>query len=92
MACFVQLTLHTPCSENDSEVLGTSYMACSLGKVHFELDVCNAVGDIVVGFAGTNFGAKCVGGDETSWGIYKEGKGYHRQVLHTESSAVTLHL
>ncbi len=49
------------------------------GEHYFEVEVCEAVGEVVVGFAGANFQADYVGADDKSWAIEdKHGDSYHR--------------
>jgi hypothetical protein len=48
------------------------------GELYFEVEVCEAVGYISVGFAGANFQADGVGDDEKSWAIYNDGTTRHR--------------
>ena len=54
---------------------GSPALSRSSGKVLFELEVMEAVGEISVGYAGTNFRAEYVGADETSWGLHGGGLG-----------------
>ena len=61
------------------ESIGAGHLCSSSGRVYFEVEVCEAVGQVTAGFAGTNFAADCVGDDEISWGVNKNGRGIHRQ-------------
>jgi hypothetical protein len=60
-------------------VMGAPYLSHCLGKVYFEVQVRNPVGEIVVGLAGLNFESEWIGKDELSWGIDWEGSKVHRQ-------------
>ena len=62
---------------------GLPWLACVAGKVYFEVTVVEAVGVVVVGWAGTSFSDIAVGADKeaASWGIFKDGRSYHRRVL-----------
>ncbi len=59
-------------------------MALQNGKVYWELQILESKGDVIGGFAGSNFRcdpqlAGYVGEDELSWGIYSNsGKRHHR--------------
>ena len=44
----------------------------------FELEVVEAVGEVFVGYVGTNFRADYVGADETSWGLCNDGDTKHK--------------
>ena len=57
---------------------GAAVLCLSAGKVYFEVEVCSAVGKVVVGFAGTNFLDEYVGKDRTSWGIEDNGDQKHQ--------------
>ena len=46
-------------------VMGSPALSRSSGKVLFELEVVEAVGEVFVGYAGTNFCAEYVGADKT---------------------------
>ena len=62
-------------------MVGSPELSRSSGKVLFELEVVEAVGEIFVGYAGTNFRAEYVGADETSWSLNvggRYGDGYPR--------------
>ena len=59
-------------------VVGSPALRRSSGKVLFELEVVEANGAVLVGYAGTNFRAKYVGADETSWSLGKEGLLRHK--------------
>jgi hypothetical protein len=59
-------------------VTAAASLSCSRGKIYFEVEVCSANGDLCVGFAGTNFRAECVGGDDTSWGVLYSGQPMYR--------------
>jgi hypothetical protein len=48
------------------------------GELYFEVEVCEAVGSVFVGFAGANFQGEIVGADDKSWAIYENGAAYHR--------------
>jgi hypothetical protein len=48
------------------------------GKLYVEVEVCEAVGEVLVGFAGANFQADYIGKDDKSWAIYKNGAPFHR--------------
>ncbi len=48
------------------------------GKLYFEVEVCEAVGYVQVGFAGANLQADAVGDDDKSWAIYNDGDARHR--------------
>jgi hypothetical protein len=48
------------------------------GELYLEVEVCEAVGNARVGFAGTNFQADGVGDDDKSWAIYNNGDPKHR--------------
>ena len=48
------------------------------GELYFEVEVCEAVGEVLVGFAGANFQADIVTNDDTSWAIYTDGNPRHR--------------
>jgi hypothetical protein len=57
------------------------------GELYFEVEVCEAVGDVLVGFAGANLEvffryyvrrADIVTNDDTSWAIYTDGNPRHR--------------
>jgi hypothetical protein len=48
------------------------------GELYFEVDVCEAKGEVYVGFAGANFTAEHVGGDDKSWAIYNDGDPMHK--------------
>jgi hypothetical protein len=48
------------------------------GELYFEVKVCEAVGEVLVGFAGANLQANGVGDDDKSWAIYNNGDPYHR--------------
>jgi hypothetical protein len=48
------------------------------GELYFEVEVCEAVGRVLVGFAGANFQADGVGDDDKSWAIFNSGTPYHR--------------
>jgi hypothetical protein len=39
------------------------------GELYFEVEVCEAKGEVFVGFAGANFTAESVGDDGKSWAI-----------------------
>jgi hypothetical protein len=47
------------------------------GEVYFEVEVCEAKGNVYVGFAGANMRAACVGQDGKSWAIYNDGDPKH---------------
>jgi hypothetical protein len=47
-------------------------------KLYFEVEVCEAVGEVLVGFAGANFQADGIGLDDKSWAIYNSGEAVHR--------------
>ena len=54
------------------------YLSQAAGRVWFEVEVVEAKGRALVGFAGTNFCGSMVGyEDAVSWGINAEGKRYH---------------
>jgi hypothetical protein len=48
------------------------------GELYFEVEVGEAVGEVLVGFAGANFQAGIVANDDKSWAIYKNGNPRHR--------------
>jgi hypothetical protein len=48
------------------------------GALYFEVEVCEAVGSLRVGFAGANFQADRVGDDDKSWVIRFDGDPVHR--------------
>ena len=48
------------------------------GELYFEVEVCEAVGRVLVGFAGTNFQSDGVGIDDKSWSILEDGDPVHR--------------
>jgi hypothetical protein len=48
------------------------------GELYFEVEVCEAKGQIDVGFAAASFRANEVGADDKSWAIYSNGKTYHK--------------
>ncbi len=62
-------------------------MAAREGKVYWELRVISAEGIALVGFVGTSF--RCgqqaprdgdeavIGGDEASWSLISDGRGFH---------------
>ena len=56
-------------------MVGSPALSRSSGKVLFELEVIEPVGEVFVGYAGTNFRAEYVGADETSWGLNVGGVG-----------------
>jgi hypothetical protein len=46
----------------------------------YEVEVLDAEGELIVGFAGTNLGPQCtvVGNDACSWGFFSgDGNGWH---------------
>jgi len=45
-------------------------------ELYFEVEVCEAEGQVFVGFSGANFRAEYVGADDKSWAI--ENDGYNR--------------
>jgi hypothetical protein len=47
------------------------------GELYFEVEVCEAVGYVRVGFAGSNFQADGVGEDDKSWAISPTGTPFH---------------
>jgi hypothetical protein len=48
------------------------------GELYFEVELCEAVGSVSVGFAGANVQADEVGNDDKSWGICRDGDASHR--------------
>jgi hypothetical protein len=52
--------------------------ARSSGELYFEVEVCEAAGEVQVGFAGANFQADGVGDDDKSWAIFNDGYPLHR--------------
>jgi hypothetical protein len=48
------------------------------GVLYFEVEVCETVGGVKVGFAGANFQADAVGADDKSWAISNDGYPEHR--------------
>ena len=56
-------------------MVGLPALSLSSGKVLFDLEVVEAVGEVFMGYAGTNFRAEYVGADETSWGLCGGGFG-----------------
>jgi len=48
------------------------------GELYFEVEVCEAKGEVYVGFAGANFRAELVGQDDKSWAIYYDGDPKHQ--------------
>jgi hypothetical protein len=48
------------------------------GKLYFEVEVCEAVGGLLVGFAGAHFQADYSGQDDKSWAIQYENYKVHR--------------
>ena len=59
-------------------MVGSPALSRSSGKVLFELEVVEAVGEVFVGYVGTNFRADYVGADETSWGLCNDGDTKHK--------------
>ena len=59
---------------------GAAHLGRSAGRVWFEVEVLEASGDMVVGFAGSNFRGDTLGADERGWGIVKSGAAKHRRV------------
>ena len=60
---------------------GAAYLSCGAGRVWFEVDVLEAKGWALVGFAGNNFRGSprpLVGFDAVSWSIDEGGQAYHR--------------
>jgi hypothetical protein len=55
----------------------------SSGQLYFEVEVCVAEGDVLIGLAGSNFRDNMVGYEPsgTSWGIYKDGNLYYRRAI-----------
>ncbi len=67
--------------------MGAEFLAAAGGAgcvrgYYFEVEVLEAKGKLIVGFAGTNLGPKClqVGGDACSWGSFDDGWKLHRCV------------
>ena len=59
------------------------YLTLSKGRVYFEVEVLEATGTLVVGFAGTRYSTDAkvdVGDDAASWGIYSFDKSRHNTV------------
>jgi hypothetical protein len=50
----------------------------SSGELYFEVEICEAKGDVYVGFAGANMRAEYVGQDDKSWAIYHSGDPVHK--------------
>jgi hypothetical protein len=48
------------------------------GELYFEVEVCEAKGEVYVGFAGANMRAEYVGQDDKSWAIYCDGVPRHK--------------
>ena len=59
-------------------VVGSPALSRSSGKVFFELEVVEAVGEVFVGYAGTNFRAEYIGADEASWALCNDGDPKHK--------------
>jgi hypothetical protein len=57
--------------------VGAAHLCRSTGRVWFEVEVLKASGYIHVGFAGTSFRGKEVGGDAASWAIITDGSTQH---------------
>ena len=60
-------------------VVGAAWLTRATGKFYFEVEVCEAEGDLVVGLVGTNFQGKWVGADGLSWAIWSNNKTLSRQ-------------
>ncbi len=72
---YILYQLNFTCSEG---VAAAQFLSQASGKVYFEVEVCEAVGWLEVGFAGTNFQEDWVGMGEVSWGILSNGWTVHR--------------
>jgi hypothetical protein len=48
------------------------------GELYYEVEVCEAVGHVLVGFAGANIQADRIGEGDNSWAIYDWGIALHR--------------
>jgi hypothetical protein len=74
-------------SSDDCWTVGAPFMGISNSKVYWELQILEAKGDVIAGYAGSNF--RCnpklmgyVGQDELSWGICSNsGKRHFRLVV-----------
>ena len=58
---------------DDSGSAGAIFQTLAAGKWYFEIEVIDSIGELCVGFAGTNFSGDSVGMDAASWGIGEEG-------------------
>ena len=60
------------------------FVGASIRRVYFEIEYLDTSGPVVVGVAGSNFGAQKnassndVGSDAISWGVVSDGSCYHR--------------
>jgi hypothetical protein len=61
-------------------IVGAAFLAAAGGRCYYEVEVLEAEGSLLVGFAGTNLGlCMKMGEDACSWGFYAgDGDGYHR--------------
>jgi hypothetical protein len=51
---------------------GAPHLCLAAGRVWFEVEVLKASSCMVVGFAGTNFGERVLGGEQ-GWGVWPDG-------------------
>ena len=59
-------------------VAGLPLLTRGEGKFYFEVEACEATGELFVGLAGTSSGGEYVGADDASWGIENDGYDRHR--------------
>ena len=68
---------------------GAAFLCQAAGRVWFEVEVVEAKGGALVGFAGTNFrNNSTVGTDALSWSIYSDGKTYHVSPINSLAPAM----
>jgi hypothetical protein len=60
--------------------LGYTLLRISASKIYFDVEVKKAKGQVVVGFAGTNFNGEVIGFDEAgiSWGFHSGGLSFEK--------------
>jgi hypothetical protein len=56
---------------------GMVHLCHSAGRVWFEVEVLEAKGNLLVGYAGTCFHGPQVGGDSASWAVLHDGRTRH---------------
>jgi hypothetical protein len=81
----------TPFTRSDLVTAGAPHLSVGSGKVYFEVEICRADGEVLVGWRGVNSAAVWIGKDVLSWAIYKQGRPYFRQeCTHVSLSRATV--